>query len=620
MWWKTPRLQPAPKVLPNHKGALEHSEFVRSAIKQLVDAGAVRPVSHCPRVVNPLSAVPKPRQPGKFRLIMDLRYVNDFVYCPKCKFEKVGDLNQIWQTGDLLISLDLTNSYWQLRMREDALEYLGFEWEGQYYVFTVLPFGLVSAPWGFSELMRGLSAFLRNHGLRLINYLDDFLFLLGSNPARAAELRDIVVRAFQQAGVAVNAEKSVLSPCLSTRCLGYMVNSGSGTFSVPNDRWEALQAAVGAALAGPKVPARTLARAVGHVASLYLVTRGLGRLFTRECGKLLPDRYGWHECVVITPEARSELEFWLHLPQDELVVPIRLCVDVSVLELSTDASDHAWSGVLRSPRGPVEVARSFLSRAQRVTSSANRELAAIYYSLESFGDELRGKEVHVCTDSMNARRIVETGSRKSYLQEWALRIFWWCRRRDVRLRLSWVPREWNEVADFFSKFNDGSDWKLHPAWFRALDKKWGPHTVDRFASDRNTHLSRFNSLFRCPGSEAVNAFSVSWRGENNWCNPPFSLVGRVLAFMQQQGTEGTVVIPVWRSAVWWPTVCPQPGRFAQFVVGVVVLPHQQSDLFLPGQSTSNEYGVGTPQWGVWALRVSFVKGWRWRNPIPNPEM
>jgi hypothetical protein len=145
---------PPPRLMRNHQGALEQRAFVTDSIKALLAAGAVRQVSARPTVVNPLNAVPKPRQPGKYRLILDLRYVNQYVYCRKFKFEKLTDVEQIFQPNDFLVSADLTNSYWQLRMREDACEYLGFEWEGQYYVFTVLPFGLVSAPWAFSKLMR----------------------------------------------------------------------------------------------------------------------------------------------------------------------------------------------------------------------------------------------------------------------------------------------------------------------------------------------------------------------------------------------------------------------------------------------------------------------------------
>ncbi|GLC39197.1 hypothetical protein PLESTM_000862900 [Pleodorina starrii] len=620
LWWKQAGVTPPPKVMRNHQGALEQRAFVTESVEALLAAGAVRQVSARPRVVNPLNAIPKPRQPGKFRLLLDLRYVNQYVYCPKFKFEKLTDLEQIFQPNDLLISADLTNSYWQLRMREDACDYLGFEWDGRFYVFTVLPFGLVSAPWAFSKLMREFSAYLRGKGFRLINYLDDFLFLLGPDRATASKRRDEIVREFERAGVALNKEKSVLSPTSVVRCLGYLVDSAKGVFAIPQDRWESFQRAVDEALARPSIPARTLARVVGHAVSMYVVIGRLGRLFTRASTALLPDRWGWSSEVTVTPAVREELRFWQSLDRERLTSPIRRPPEVNTLEVNTDASATGWAGVVSGPglRTVHPVARGYLSGDMRRTSSGNRELAAIFFSLESLKDELNGRRVHLLTDSQNAERIVDHGSRKAHLQEWALKIFWWCKEHQVQLSVSWIPRELNEVADYFSKLKDGDDWKLNPVWFGVLDRKWGPHTVDRFASAGNAQLKRFNSLYRCPGAEAVNCFSQMWGKENNWCNPPFALVGRVLEFMKSQAATGTVVLPVWKSAVWWPVLCPREGEFAQCVTACVELPHQQRDLFLPGETAANEYGVGAPRWRVWAVRVSFEGRWRWRAPLATP--
>ena len=49
-----------------------------------------------------------------------------------------------------------------------------------------------------------------------------------------------------------------------------------------------------------------------------------------------------------------------------------------------------------------------------------------------------------------------------------------------------------------------------------IDCFWGPHTVDRFASSYTTKIVRFNSRFWNPGTEAVDALTVDWGGENNY--------------------------------------------------------------------------------------------------------
>ncbi len=41
-------------------------------------------------------------------------------------------------------------------MHEDPTRFLGFECEGQQYLFVTLPFGLSTAPWVFTTVIDGL--------------------------------------------------------------------------------------------------------------------------------------------------------------------------------------------------------------------------------------------------------------------------------------------------------------------------------------------------------------------------------------------------------------------------------------------------------------------------------
>ena len=64
-----------------------------------------------------------------------------------------------------------------------------------------------------------------------------------------------------------------------------------------------------------------------------------------------------------------------------------------------------------------------------------------------------------------------------------------------------------------SRTIDFDDYTIHDDVFRMLDCKWGPHTVDRFACSYNAKVSRYNSRFYQPGTEAVDAFTQNWDGE-----------------------------------------------------------------------------------------------------------
>ena len=141
--------------------------------------------------------------------------------------------------------------------------------------------------------------------------------------------------------------------------------------------------------------------------------------------------------------------------------------------------------------------------------------------------------------------------------------------QNIRLEPEWIPRERNELADYISCIIDHDDWFLDPAVYAALDGLWSPHTVDRFSSHYNAqvHVHHFNSRFACPGTEAIDAFTVHWDGENNWWCPPPILVPRMLRHAKLCGAFGTLVVPCWESAPYWPLLCPNGNNLAPFVKG-----------------------------------------------------
>lgn len=616
LWWEDKAVQPPAQQHRNHSGATQHADVLTKMLGELTAAGAAREVQARPKVVLPLNVIPK-RQEGKFRLLLDGRKVNEFLYCPRFKFERLTELEHLLQPGEFMMGVDLKDGYWQLRMSEEAQQYLGFEWQGRYYVFTVLPFGITSAPWGFQKLMREFSARLRSRGFRLVNYLDDFLFLLGTDKAEALRARDELLAEFRAAGLEINAAKSQLEPTTRLQCLGFTIDSATMRFEVPEARWAGFQAALTAVRqSGGTCGARTLARAVGHAVSLHLVAGRFVRLFTRACTAALAAAPSWDADVPLGPEVRAEVDFWAGLRREALTAQV--CAESAVVgvdvTLNTDASSFAWAGVASAELR----AKGYLKPWERELSSGLREVLAIERALLALQQHLRGKRVLVRTDSTNARSAVEHGSGRPLIHAAALRIFWWAQEQGVRLTVAWVPREQNAEADALSKLEESCDWQLHPKWFGLLDVRWGKHTVDRFASAENRQGGlRFNSLYYSPGAEAVDCFTQDWNGEGevNWCNPPFALVGRLWAFLRAKSVRAaTVIVPDWPSAPWWPALCSVAG-WSPAVLEVQEL-DRAVDLFRPGVHNGNQHGVGKPRWRVFALRVSFARGWEARVRQP----
>ena len=65
----------------------------------------------------------------------------------------------LFEKGDFLFSFDLKSGYHHVDIATIHQKYLGFSWQRAYYVFTVLPFGLSTACYMFTKLLRPLVSY-----------------------------------------------------------------------------------------------------------------------------------------------------------------------------------------------------------------------------------------------------------------------------------------------------------------------------------------------------------------------------------------------------------------------------------------------------------------------------
>ena len=205
-------------------------------------------------------------------------------------------------------------------------------------------------------------------------------------------------------------------------------------------------------------------------------------------------------------------------------------------------------------------------------SSTLREMLAVKYVLLSLIDKLSGCSIKWFTDNQNVPKIISCGSGKDHLQQEALSIFNLCCTNNISIEMEWIPRSQNEQADFLSRIYDPDDWGLSQHIFTRIDQIWGPHTIDQFAKHLNNKLQRFNSRLWNPGSEDIDAFVLDWSGENNYVCPPISLIPRVILHMRNCKVTGTLLVPHWPSAPYWPMVTADGKSFREFVIAWMDLP------------------------------------------------
>ena len=163
-------------------------------------------------IVNPLSVV----KGNKFRLVIDLRHVNNFLVRFKFKYEDLRSLSQVLEEGHWVFTWDLRSGYHHVDICVEHQTYLGFSWRfngvPRYYTFAVLPFGLSSACFCFTKLLRPLVKRWRSMSHSSFVYFDDWF---GSQPDQCSAAAAAVIqkRELNSSGFLVNEDNPIGIPC-----------------------------------------------------------------------------------------------------------------------------------------------------------------------------------------------------------------------------------------------------------------------------------------------------------------------------------------------------------------------------------------------------------------------
>ena len=84
----------------------------------------------------------------------------------------------MFNTGDFFLKVDIKSGYHHINILEEHQKFLGFSWtvDGvtRYFKFTVLIFGLASAPFVFIKVAKVLIKHWKKIGIRIFAFLDDF--------------------------------------------------------------------------------------------------------------------------------------------------------------------------------------------------------------------------------------------------------------------------------------------------------------------------------------------------------------------------------------------------------------------------------------------------------------
>ena len=258
---------------------------------------------------NRLFLVPKPN--NKWRPILDLSKLNLFLKVEKFTMETPETIRTSLQQGEWVTSVDFKDAYFHILIQEQSRKYFRFHVQGRTYQFKALPFGLSTAPMEFTVLAKEVKLMAIHKGIRIHQYLDDWLVRARSHQT-CLHHTQILVKMCQDLGWLVNLEKSELEPKQVFNFVGYQFDLRSGRVRPTPDRWQSLQGKIQTLLLLPACPVRQFMSLIGLLTEKQV---HLGRLHMRPIQRHLKNNWRVPESLEkVIPLPRSlhpHLQWWL---------------------------------------------------------------------------------------------------------------------------------------------------------------------------------------------------------------------------------------------------------------------------------------------------------------------
>ena len=303
--------EPEPKIFQNNVSALRNKKFVTYEILDLFNSGHVREVGQNEiEVLNPLTVADNGQ---KLRLILDCRHINSFLRVPQFKCDDIRTIRDLLEVGDYFFKFDIKSGYHHIDILEAHQKYFGFscEFDGKirYFVFTGLVFGLATASFVFTKVVRALIKHWRSVAIRIFTFIDD-VFGGGCSFKEAHNFSNIFRRDLLKSGFVAHPIKSEWTPKQEGQHLGFLVNLKQGLFSVPPKKVTFLKHKLELFRSSQKTAARRISSLVGTIVSIGIAIGPVARMWTRSLYALVNKARSWDSPITLSDDASTETEFW----------------------------------------------------------------------------------------------------------------------------------------------------------------------------------------------------------------------------------------------------------------------------------------------------------------------
>lgn len=540
--------------------SVEQWVIVDSEVKELLKKGAiVQSSSESDEFISTIFIVAKPN--GKFRPVINLRYLNEFVHYNHFKQETFSVVLDLLQENDFMAKIDMRDAYFSIPIHDEYQKYLKFSWNGILYKFVCLPFGLKSAPFLFTKILKPVFACFRHQNIRCSYYIDDSLNMNGDSEVCLVNTHTMV-DTLTALGFTINHEKSVLVPSQRIVFFGFFIDSVQFKVFLTEEKVQKLVSKADILLNNGIIIVRDLASFIGLIINAFhaileapLHYRCLERDKTRGLGQDID----YDNEVILSQDSRQELLWWVQnasVKNGKRIRPKQVC-----LHCRSDASLMGYGALDLDSNRHVSARWRFDEYGLSIN---HLELLAIFYALQALYSSKVGVHIGIQSDNICAIKYINDmgGIVSKPMDSLAKQIWDWCIHRDIFISASYIPGALN-TADYFSRhFSDTTEWMLKREIFSRLCRQFFVPDMDLFASRLNNQVDTFVSWFMEPGAFHCDAFTLSWQDYNPYIFPPFNLVGKVLnKIVQDRVDKAILIFPYWKSQSWFPVLLDNISSF-----------------------------------------------------------
>lgn len=572
--------------------------LIKEQIEKLSSKGVIKECkTKKGQFLSGIFIVPKPN--GSYRLILNLKKLNEFIEKEHFKLEDIKTVIRILNQDDFLVTLDLTDAFHLVSVHEADRMFLRFEFLGQLYEFTCVPFGLCTAPYVFTKIMKPVVYLLRLLGLVLIIYLDDFLILAETYQECLRRL-NIVVFILENLGFIINREKSQFLPTRRIRFLGLIFDSFKMCVELPDDKKELIFNQIVRLEKKSNIKIREFAEVIGRLCfATNAVQFGQSHIkkFEREKFLALECSNGNFDAyMAIKASLKVDFDWWKEHIFDSCN-PIK---DIDFqLEIFSDASLTGW-GAYCLINGKHERTHGHWDFQERESHINVLELKAALFGLICFAKEIEDCDILLRIDNTTAISYINRmgGIQFPKLNEVARQIWDWCEERNIWIFASYIKSEDNKIADSESRvLESGSEYEISRRVFEKIKRVFGEPEIDLFASRINKKCETYVAWHKDPFAFEIDAFTMRWNSWFFYAFPPFPIILKVLRKIKQEKASGIVVVPYWPAQPWYPV-------FLQLLIGKPLFFQPDKDLLFSSDRHPH------PLWRQLTLVVGKLSGRR----------